>query len=565
MAPASDPVARPRDVLTLGAASVMVAFTFFILITGGGQISLGGLTLSAHDWRRPASLAAVLLIVGGVRAGRAWTRSTWLDRAAADAALFTLATITLVMNSLWWFYLVKACGGLDSHGYVSAAELLTTGHLSVTQPIAAWLPFPGAIDAATPLGWVPALAGPESVPRYPLGLPLVMALFREIGGAGAVFYVSPVLASATLVLIYFIVRRAGGVLDAALATALVAVHPVFFTYALQPMSDVPATFWIVLAVFLLTRERAWPVAAGVAAGMAMLTRPVLGLAAIVLAVAARRGRPRDDVRFALGFGSLLIVQLLVSAALYGRATGSGYGDAANLFAIEAIPRNVAMYAKWFLRLQTPLVPAVVAAAWLVGDRFVRTAFLLFAAVAAPYLLYVPFFDDWETLRFLLPGLVFLLMAAAHAATRLLDRLVPAAVAALLVIVLAIGAAAGSVVYLRERQVFRLWAAESKYPAVAEWVSSHGDANAVVFASLHSGSVHYYSGRTTVRWDRIPADRLAATVASIGSRGSRMFLVLDGNAEREEFQQRFGSDPSGVRIEFVDRVRDVSLATVQSRN
>ena len=130
---------------------------------------------------------------------------------------------------------------------------------------------------------------------------------------------------------------------------------------------------------------------------------MLGLAAIVLAVAARRGRPRDDVRFALGFGSLLIVQLLVSAALYGRATGSGYGDAANLFAIEAIPRNVAMYAKWFLRLQTPLVPAVVAAAWLVGDRFVRTAFLLFAAVAAPYLLYVPFFDDWETLRFLLPG------------------------------------------------------------------------------------------------------------------------------------------------------------------
>ena len=214
MAPASEPVARRRDALTLGAASVMVAFTFFILITGGGQISLGGLTLSAHDWRRPASLAAVLLIVGGVRARRAWARSTWLDRAAADAALFTLATITLVMNSLWWFYLVKACGGLDSHGYVSAAELLTTGHLSVTQPIAAWLPFPGAIDAATPLGWVPALAGPESVPRYPLGLPLVMALFREIGGAGAVFYVSPVLASATLVLTYFIVRRAGGVLDA---------------------------------------------------------------------------------------------------------------------------------------------------------------------------------------------------------------------------------------------------------------------------------------------------------------------------------------------------------------
>ena len=72
-------------------------------------------------------------------------------------------------------------------------------------------------------------------------------------------------------------------------------------------------------------------------------------------------------------------------------------------------------------------------------------------------------------------------------------------------------------------------------------------------------------RRRVRWDRIPADRLAATVASIGSRGSRMFLVLDGNAEREEFEQRFGSDPSGVRIEFVDRVRDVSLATVQSRN
>jgi hypothetical protein len=223
-----------------------------------------------------------------------------------------------------------------------------------------------------------------------------------------------------------------------------------------------------------------------------------------------------------------------------------------------------MYGKWILQVHSILFPALVAAAWFVGERrFVWVSYMLFGAVAGPYILYVLFYDDWETLRFLLPGLVFLMMLAAHAAARLAERLLPAGAAPLLLVVLAIGAAAGSYRFLEERQVFQLWLAESKYPAVADWVARNSDPGDIVFASLHSGSIRYYSGRATVRWDRIPPDRLAASVAAIGDRGRRILLVLDGNSERDEFQQRFGTDaPGGVRIEFVDRIQNVSLAVVE---
>jgi len=72
MVPPSDSAPRPFAWLTLGAASLMAALSSLLVITGGAQISLGGLKLSAHDWRRPAGLAAVLLIVRAVRASRAW-------------------------------------------------------------------------------------------------------------------------------------------------------------------------------------------------------------------------------------------------------------------------------------------------------------------------------------------------------------------------------------------------------------------------------------------------------------------------------------------------------------
>jgi hypothetical protein len=546
-------------------AAALAALTVFLFLTGGGQIDVAGLTVSSRDWRRPAALLAALL---AARALFLWQRRGPQLRARieGDVALIGFGAICALLPALTLRFLDLACGGLDSHGYVSAARLIASGRLSVPQPIAEWLPVDNAIDALTPLGYVPSLDGRDIVPMYPPGLPLVMALFRAVLGADGPFFVAPVLGATTIALSYGVVSALGGRLAGGLSAAAIAAHPVFFTYSLQAMSDVPATFWVVLAGFCLTRNRAWPAWAGAAAGMAMLTRPPLALAAAVFACIVFVERRAASVRFVAGFAPFVAALILLNMLLYGSPALSGYGSPGDLFSANVIPRNLQVYSRWMLNVHTPVLVVMLAAAWFVCNRrAVAAALLLFAAVAAPYMAYVPSFDDWEMLRFLLPGVVFLIMISACALARILERLAPAPAAALLAVTVAAAVTAGWYQYVQNRQVFQLWIADSKYPEVARWISRNSDDNALVFASLHSGSVRYYSGRTTIRWDRIPAGQLSQAVAAIAGRGHRMFLVLDGNDERQEFASRFDDAAlAGVRIEFVDRHVNAYLATVAPR-
>ena len=535
---------------------ILVAATIFIALTGGGRLDVAGLGLTARNWSRPATLLALLCLIRGLALWRDNPSTGLLHRVADQLVRAGLAAIVLLMGALALWALVEVGGGLDSHGYVSAARALASGQLSVAQPLANWLPLERPLETLAPLGWIPAAAGDAIVPLYPLGLPLVMAVFEAFTGPGGPFYVAPILGAATVALVFLLVSRAGVPHAAGLAAALVASHPVFFTYAIQPMSDVPATFWMVLAVFLLYRDRQSPTLAGMAAGMAMLTRPTLGLAGLVLA--AFSAKPR---RFLLGMLPFVALFVVVNTALYGNPLTSGYGQSANLFALDVVPRNLLAYGKWLLIVNTPLLIVLLAAAWYVVDRrFFVICGSVCVAVGLPYILYVFEADDWEMLRFVLPGLVFGVILAAMAAAALAERYTPAPVAPLIVLVLAGGAAAASYDFLQERGVFRLRVVESKYRAAAVWIERNTAADAIVLAGLHSGSVRYYSGRTTLRWDQLPAERLAPLISAIVERSRSVFLLLDGNSEREQFARRFGA-ASGVQIEFIDRVQNVSVATI----
>jgi hypothetical protein len=254
----------------------------------------------------------------------------------------------------------------------------------------------------------------------------------------------------------------------------------------------------------------------------------------------------------------------VNTVLYGDPLTSGYGQSANLFAVDVVPRNLLAYGKWLLIVNTPLLILLLVAAWFVVDRrFFVICGSVCLAVSLPYILYVFEADDWEMLRFVLPGLVFVVMLAAMAAAALAQRYTPAPVASLLVLALAGSVAAASYDFLQGRGVFRLRVVESKYPAVAAWVERNTAADAIVLASLHSGSVRHYSGRATLRWDQLPSGRLAPTISAIVERNRSVFLVLDGTSEREQFARRFGATP-GVQIDFVDRVQSVSVARVKTR-
>ena len=95
-------------------------------------------------------------------------------------------------------YQVRVCGGLDSYGYVSTGSLIASGHLTERQPLVPLLPFEQASAAAAPVGYVAGVDGRTQVPRFPIGLPLVMALFKIMFGDAGPFFVSLVMAYVTI-------------------------------------------------------------------------------------------------------------------------------------------------------------------------------------------------------------------------------------------------------------------------------------------------------------------------------------------------------------------------------
>ena len=114
------------------------------------------------------------------------------------------------------------------------------------------------------------------VPTYSPGLPMVMAAFKAVGGPNAVYYVVPLLGALTVWLTFVLGSRLAGPLAGLLAAAALLVSPAFLFQLMWPMSDVPAAAWWLLAIVLAIRGTTWSCAgAGLAAALAVLTRPNL--------------------------------------------------------------------------------------------------------------------------------------------------------------------------------------------------------------------------------------------------------------------------------------------------
>src|SRR6185436_1531953 len=262
------------------AIAASLALTVLVFLVGV-DIRIGGATLRSHSAIRVLAGAAAL-IVFRLRLG-VTSYPKWIMR---------LVMLIAICGSVetWFRFLLASIGGADSYGYVSASRMIASGRLIEPAPIADWLSAPNRMALASPLGWTPSPDATGITPTFPVGVSAVMALFTLIGGAGAVFFVAPVIAVITLWLVY---RLAGDWFDAEtglFAAALVAWNPLFITYAKQPMSDVPAAMWVMLALVLAVRSTSLTgFAAGLAAGAAVITRPALLVAAAVIPLTAYRG------------------------------------------------------------------------------------------------------------------------------------------------------------------------------------------------------------------------------------------------------------------------------------
>ncbi|HEY2905236.1 MAG TPA: hypothetical protein VGJ29_04995, partial [Vicinamibacterales bacterium] len=99
---------------------------------------------------------------------------------------FALAVVVAALG-VWKGSFVA--GASDAFGYVSEADLIAHGSLRVEQQFVRTLPWPFADWSFAPAGYRPAADRGVIVPTYPVGVPLLMAVFQRLANRNAVFYV----------------------------------------------------------------------------------------------------------------------------------------------------------------------------------------------------------------------------------------------------------------------------------------------------------------------------------------------------------------------------------------
>lgn len=533
-----------RRVLLLVAWTALL-WAALVLLTGGFAFSVGGIRVSSQSPLNP--------ILFGITFGAAWILAARDDRAllvgdlrtvAAPALAWSLAVMVVAVGLKFG---ALVAGGSDAYGYVSQAEVWASGTFRFDEPLIR--EFAGRVDrdVFVPLGYRAVGETGTVVPMYPPGLPMVMAVFHRLAGREAVFYVVPLLAGLAILATYVIGTRLGGQTVGVGAAVLLAVSPSFlFQLTAAPMSDVPVTAWwaAVLALGLFNS----PVAAfgsGLAVSVAILTRPNLApLASIPMIRATWEAlRDRTGRRFAVAWAAAyaagvipgcLVIALLYSA-WYGSPLKSGYGSLASLYQWQNALPNLARYPRWIVESETPLVLLAFAAPLLVSRvatkgrlapraRAVTLSLIAFIAVViASYLLYEAF-NAWWFVRFMLPAfpplLVLTMVSIVALSLRLppLPRvLIPSALIAVMIW--------HGLTYAAAHDAFRA-RSERKYAAVAEYVSRRLPPNAAVLSMQHSGSIRYYAGRVTVRFDHIRPAQLESTLAALTESGYRPYILLE---------------------------------------
>jgi hypothetical protein len=534
-----------------------IALTILVAVAGI-DFRMAGVTVRSHSTVRAGAAVAALFLV-----------RQWFGIAAYSPWLMRVALLTAICGSVttWFRFLLTTIGGADSYGYVSASQIIAGGHLIEAAPIAEWLSAPNRLALASPLGWAPAPDESGIAPAYPIGMPIVMALFSLVGGTDAVFLVSPVMAIAALSLVYRLARNWFDADTGLLAAALVAWNPVFITYAKQPMSDLAATLWIMLALVLSLRSGAISAfAAGLAAGAAVITRPALLLAAAIIPLAAHHSEQRMRRLMIAGAGLTIGVMatMAVQNYLFGSPLSTGYGTAGALFSFSHVQTNLGIFTRQGWTVVGPLwIPGLVIGLIAARPTPRSKPAAIFAGVALPYLFYLPF-DHWETLRFLLPGIVPLTIVVAAGLIHIARMPRKPAVTAVLITAFVAIVAGRSESLLRASSVWDIASMEARYPLAGEWINVNTPQTSVVMANQHSGSLRWYGKRQTIRWDFIAPEQFVSTVRELQSHGATVYVALEGD-EVAMFDQRFAGVIDRLQVDHVGHVRNVSFRRLVLRS
>jgi dolichyl-phosphate-mannose-protein mannosyltransferase len=526
-------------------------------LTGGFRIHVFGVPLSARGEHRAALFALASLSLGFfLHDGLRLRAAAAVERIRLERyAVIVVALAAVVVLALGLVFGARAAGGSDAYGYVSQIDLWRKGQLHVRQELAAQAPWPNADWTLSPLGYKPA-AGHTIVPTYPPGLPLLMLIASLPAGDIGPFLVGPLCAACLIVLTYLLGRRLSAPLVGALAVICLATSPTFLHFMLQPMSDVPVTAFLTASLVLaLRRTTSGAAGAGLAAGIAILIRPNLAPLTLVpacLATFERGEGPRVSLTRALAFA----VACAPFAAfigwlfndLYGSPLRSGYGDTSGLFGWTHLGLNAKRYPRWLFDTQGPAIflfllnPMLAVRRAHPGDRLLLFAFAVLTC--AIYIFYFAF-EQWWFLRFLLPAYPVMFLLAVDAVW-LAGAPLRAGTRALAAACVALFLAGYGAIFGDQARVLDVAAGEQRYVEIARHAAATLPPNAAVFSMQHSGTLRYYGGLLTLRYDSMDSDWLDRSVSYLRGAGYDPYFIVD-DWEVEHVRERFATEKTAAPL------------------
>lgn len=449
------------------------------------------------------------------------------------------AYVTLLLRNTCFF-----AAGPDSSGYLGEAKMFASGRLRVeVEPLRTFGLDPSFTEVFTPLGFDAYGATTEMVPTYPAGLPVHFAIAGMIGGwRRAPYLVITLAAIVALLLMYAIARELELSTGLSIApAAMLAASPIFITFALQPMSDLPAATWALAAIFLALRSCRAPllaIACGAAFAIGVWIRPTNILLGIAILFALRL-RFRQLAFAVLGAMPFAIALAWLQRAQYGSWFRTAYGTVGEV--VHANMPCLAFHASGIVRVVTAVVVIGAIVAMFIKHELRAMLAAWFVAFFLFYSAY-GYCELWLSSRFLLPAIPALIFAALLGV-----RSRPAIAVVAILLVIALEVRTGS-----KLKILRFDDYERVFPESVAYVEAHVPPNALLVSGVLSGAL-YNSGRWSARWDRIDAQRFAV----LKTKAPVYAIISEKETAADELRRRMPG-----RWLALGRVRDVTLYRIE---
>ena len=557
--------------MLLAAATLLFVWGVAVALTGGLDVRVAGVAIRSRDPFR--ALVASFILFGGLGVVYRADLTSLLDRIAALAEQYArplafAAGLLLAAHAVTFGSF--AVGGADPYGYVNQAYDWASGALPHPLALSHTLPFDTSDQMQAPLGYRVGPTPHTIVPTYAPGLPLLMALSLVAGKCGP-FFVVPVFAVLFVWFTFRLGMLAGGPLTGLVAAIVLVTSPVVLYQVLWPMSDVPAgASWTAAMVCALAASRKHAAVAGVWAAAGLLLRPnlLLAPAAPLLVIVLETQRRERWIRAALFCLPIVLAAVFIAVLntlWYGGPSNSGYGTPRELYLLSNVWPNVKLYLSWLVESQSwwsllVVLPFVPPFSRSVERRIVAASALVAVLTFASYVSYSRF-EVWWYLRFLMPAFgAFAVLVAAGAVA--MARVVPqpsgriaaaAAVCLMAATTLSFAAAAGVFGGVRD--------SERRYVDIGEFAGEHLPTNAALFAVQHGGSLRFYTGRLTLRFDSIHKERAAGVASAIERAGFHPYLIVD-DFEIPQVRTVFGFEANApLPWPIVARMRELGGVTI----